>query len=129
MSVRLASFLKAALLSAHVPTRTLALAAAAATTVGSAAAAAARTVAATTTPIAATATAPKGTATAAARGTGLLLLSFVHAKRATTEVHAIELLRRLYGVFRILEIDEGEAARAAGHPIRGKEDFANRAGL
>ena len=66
---------------------------------------------------------------AAARGTGLLLLGLIDAKRAAAKVHAVELLRGLHRIFRVLEIDEGEAARPTCHPVRGKEDFANRAGL
>ncbi len=126
--------LEAALLGAHVAAGTLAFAATTATAVRTAAAttAATRTVAAaaataiTTTP---TTAATEGTAAAAARGTGLLLFSLVHAKGAAAEVHAVELLRGFHRVFRIFEVDKREAARATRHPIRREEDFANRAGL
>src|SRR5579872_831038 len=57
------------------------------------------------------------------------ILGGVHAKRAPTELVAVELLDRLLGVFVRLELDESEATRTSALAIRWKKHIFDRTRL
>jgi hypothetical protein len=85
------------------------------------------TAAATTTVTTAIAAAAEATAATTTTATRTALLRDIDAERTAFEVLTVEVRQRLLSAFLRRHLDEAEAARAAGHPVKHQSNLADLA--